>query len=135
MAKKADSLYPCVSAASVCAKVTRDAALDVLFSAYAGDETNGEIAWGSGYPSDARCVNWLKANMDPVFGWGNECRFSWGTAKEMLEAKGAPCRLDWPDGNEESDNMKLTGFFLGAEDEQGDELGSWFGKPVTEEVF
>lgn len=135
VAKKADSLYPCVSAASVCAKVTRDAALDVLYSSYAAAEDHGLVAWGSGYPSDERCSNWLKGNMDPLFGWGNECRFSWGTAKEKLEAKGAPCRVDWPDGEDDTDNMKLTGFFLGAEEENDDELGSWFGRRVTEEVF
>ncbi|KAI5368219.1 Putative ribonuclease HII/HIII, ribonuclease H-like superfamily [Septoria linicola] len=135
VAKKADSLYPCVSAASVCAKVTRDAALDVLYTAYAGDDDSGEIAWGSGYPSDARCANWLKYNMDPVFGWGNECRFSWGTAKDMLETKGAPCRIEWPEADEGTDNMKLTGFFMGADDDQEDELATWYGRRVTEEVF
>lgn len=136
VAKKADSLYPCVSAASVCAKVTRDAALDVLYSSYAGDDDSGEIAWGSGYPSDARCANWLKYNMDPLFGWGNECRFSWGTAKELLEVKGAPCRVDWPEADEQDDNMKLTGFFMGVDDdEKEDELGGWYGRRVTEEIF
>jgi ribonuclease H2 subunit A len=135
VAKKADSLYPCVSAASVCAKVTRDAALDVLYTSYSGDDDSGEVAWGSGYPSDARCTTWLKGNMNPVFGWGSECRFSWGTAKEMLEAKGAPCRADWPEPDDGTDNLKLTGFFLGAEDEKEDELASWFGRRVTEEVF
>jgi len=135
VAKKADSLYPCVSAASVCAKVTRDAALDVLYTSYAGTDDTGEVAWGSGYPSDARCTTWMKANMNPVFGWGNECRFSWGTAKEMLEVKGAPCRADWPEGDDDTDNLKLTGFFMGAEEEREDELASWFGRRVTEEVF
>lgn len=134
VAKKADSLYPCVSAASVCAKVTRDAALDVLYSAYATEEDDGVVAWGSGYPSDARCSNWLKANMDPVFGWGSECRFSWGTAREMLEAKGAPCKVDWMEDEGATDNLKLTGFFLGRE-EEGDELGGWFGRRVGEEIF
>lgn len=135
VAKKADSLYPCVSAASVCAKVTRDAALEVLYTAYTDDNDTGEVGWGSGYPSDARCANWLKGNMNPLFGWGNECRFSWGTAKEMLEAKGAPCMVDWPEADEGNDNMKLTGFFLGAEDDKEDELSSWFGRRVTEEIF
>lgn len=135
VAKKADSLYPCVSAASVCAKVTRDAALDVLYTAYSGSEDGGQVVWGSGYPSDARCTNWMKANMNPVFGWGNECRFSWGTAKEMLEAKGAPCRADWPEADDDTDNLKLTGFLLGAEEEKCDELTNWFGRRVTEEVF
>ncbi|KAF2478819.1 ribonuclease H-like domain-containing protein [Neohortaea acidophila] len=135
VAKKADSLYPCVSAASVCAKVTRDAALDVLYTAYSAAEESGEVAWGSGYPSDARTTNWLKENINPVFGWGNECRFSWGTAKEMLEVKGAPCRVDWPEEHDAGDNMKLTGFMFGAEEEKEDELVTWFGRRVDETVF
>ncbi|KAK4580346.1 hypothetical protein LTR86_000549 [Recurvomyces mirabilis] len=135
VAKKADSLYPCVSAASVCAKVTRDAALDVLYTSYAPPDHKGEVAWGSGYPSDARCTTWLKGNIHPVFGWGNECRFSWGTAKELLEAKGAPCRGDWAEPDDDQDNMKLTGFFVDAEDEKEDEMATWFGRRVTAEVF
>ena len=134
VAKKADSLYPCVSAASVCAKVSRDAALDVLYESY--EEGATEVAWGSGYPSDARCTTWLRANMDPVFGWGSECRFSWGTAKEMLENKGVGAKTVWPDASEEpGDNMKLTGFMVGGKEEEGSELGNWYGRKVTEEVF
>ena len=139
VAKKADSLYPCVSAASVCAKVSRDAALDVLYESY--DAEGGEVAWGSGYPSDARCTTWMRGNMDPVFGWGSECRFSWGTAKEMLEGgKKLGAKAEWPDATAEDgpgDNMKLTGLMVGAGkgEEEGDELGTWFGRKVTEEVF
>jgi ribonuclease H2 subunit A len=56
VAKKADSLYPSVSAASVCAKVTRDAAMDVSYEPYQARNTEAnadaevKVAWGSGYP-------------------------------------------------------------------------------------
>lgn len=126
VAKKADSLYPCVSAASVCAKVTRDAALEVLYAQYA-TARQGAATWGSGYPSDARCVGWMKSNMNPVFGWGNVSRYSWSTAKDMLEAKGAPCQAEWPDTEDQPDTMRLTSFLLNAPAEKTDELADWFG--------
>ncbi|KAL2809523.1 ribonuclease H-like domain-containing protein [Aspergillus granulosus] len=129
VAKKADSLYPCVSAASVVAKVTRDVALEVCCEALEDDQRGA--GWGSGYPSDSKCVNWLRSNMDPVFGWGNECRFSWGTAKEMLEAKAGE-RVDWP--TEEADSQ-LADFLLsaGGRPKGGDqELREWFGKKTAE---
>lgn len=143
VAKKADSLYPCVSAASVCAKVTRDAALEVAYEQFveaAGGkegETSEAMAWGSGYPSDPRCSAWLKANMDPVFGWGNECRFSWGTAKDMLEAKGAQVKVEWPEAEDDEESMKVTQFFMTTteEDEQKGGLANWFGRRITREVF
>ncbi|KAI0142420.1 ribonuclease H2 subunit A [Hypoxylon sp. NC0597] len=144
VAKKADSLYPCVSAASVCAKVTRDAALEVLYEARVeadlgdgveeGDEKAGELTWGSGYPSDARCVAWLRKNMHPVFGWGPECRFSWGTAKDMLETKGG-VKVEWP-VDEEDENSRLTDYFADSNKEKdADELGTWFGTPASLEAF
>ena len=144
VAKKADSLYPCVSAASVCAKVTRDAALEVCYQTYApGSVENGEPkisadGWGSGYPSDSRCTTWLKGHMDPVFGWGSECRFSWGTAKNLLEEIGKGVPVDWP-VDEEDHGMRVTDFFSAAPDEENgnesNELASWFGRPATEAVF
>jgi ribonuclease H2 subunit A len=141
VAKKADSLYPVVSAASVCAKVTRDAALEVNYESYqdaAGDEganaANG-ISWGSGYPSDQRTTTWLKQNKDPVFGWGNECRFSWGTAKELLEGKTADLKVDWPvENNDDGNDLRMTDFFASKGEGAGDELVDWFGKRVTEEM-
>ena len=141
VAKKADSLYPCVSAASVCAKVTRDAALEVCFESYLPSAQGEEPAvaadgWGSGYPSDARCSTWLKNNMDPTFGWGSECRFSWGTAKDLLEAKGSGTKIDWPVVENEEQSMRVTDFFTAVVDHDGvSELAGWFGKRVGEEVF
>jgi ribonuclease H2 subunit A len=138
VAKKADSLYPCVSAASVCAKVTRDAALEVLYAARNDNPDGGEeegMAWGSGYPSDARCTSWMKTNMHPVFGWGNECRFSWGTAKEMIEGKGTGVKVDWP-VDEDPDTARMTDFFTAGDgDKQTSELGTWFGTPAGLEAF
>lgn len=133
VAKKADSLYPSVSAASVCAKVTRDAALEVCYEAYQGEGTSAN-GWGSGYPSDARCSGWMKRNMEPLFGWGPECRFSWSTAKDMLDAKDG-IRVRWP-APDDGDNMKLTSFTSHAGDSSGQsELAGWFGGRVTEQVF
>ncbi|KAK5635246.1 hypothetical protein RRF57_010958 [Xylaria bambusicola] len=144
VAKKADSLYPCVSAASVCAKVTRDAALEVLYETWVkngkeqstdGDDAGEVLSWGSGYPSDARCVAWLKQNMHPIFGWGPECRFSWGTAKDMLEGKGG-VKVEWPADDDES-TSRLTDFFAASGDKEkdADELGTWFGTPAGLEAF
>jgi ribonuclease H2 subunit A len=152
VAKKADSLYPCVSAASVCAKVTRDAALEVLYENYmvkpedeGADRDEGmggtmeakvteEESWGSGYPSDVRCTSWLKRNMHPVFGWGSECRFSWGTAKDMLDLKGLAAKVDWP-VEDDDETSRLTDYFSTGKEKDADELGSWFGKPVGVDVF
>jgi ribonuclease H2 subunit A len=53
----------------------------------------------------------------------------------MLEAKGAPCKAEWPDAEDASDNLKLTGFFLGNDQDHGDELADWFGRRVTKDVF
>ncbi|KAL8807046.1 MAG: hypothetical protein Q9200_004820 [Gallowayella weberi] len=146
VAEKADSLYPCVSAASVCAKVTRDAALEVNHKAYsasntyAGEPKSAADAWGSGYPSSATTISWLKGHMDPLFGWGTECRMSWGTAKDMLEAKGNGIKVDWPDVNDDEQARRMTDFYIttstmDVDEEPDDELATWYGKPVAESIF
>ncbi|KAJ5726517.1 uncharacterized protein N7483_007874 [Penicillium malachiteum] len=138
VAKKADSLYPCVSAASVAAKVTRDVALEVLYEAVlrskqSDDASETPETWGSGYPSDSKCVGWLRQNMDPVFGWGNECRFSWGTAKEMLETKGG-ARVDWPEDDDEDGNGRLDQLFTSGSGKASgqDGLRNWYGNRKVE---
>jgi ribonuclease H2 subunit A len=129
VAKKADSLYPCVSAASVCAKVTRDVALEVSYNTtYSMDSIAG---WGSGYPSDTRCSTWLKDSMNPLFGWGSECRFSWGTSKEQLETKNKQVKVEWPNSDGRGDSVKISDFFMdGASYTEVADRGlrDWFGE-------
>jgi ribonuclease H2 subunit A len=132
--KKADALFPVVGAASVAAKVTRDAALEACADNSIGGREQQN--WGSGYPSDARCVQWMKKSMDPIFGWGPECRFSWGTAKEMLEGKGkSSVKIDWPVDDDDDGGMKLTSFYGAKGEEVDDELAGWFGGRVRQHVF
>lgn len=142
--KKADSLYPCVSAASVVAKVTRDVSCEVLYEEITrtsvGEATGKGASWGSGYPSDAKCIAWLKSQMDNLFGWGNECRFSWGTIKDILEVKGSGgIKVDWP-ADEDEDNMRLSDYFMGGNTgtkarSETDQLKMWFGSSAGQEAF
>uniref|UniRef100_A0A5B6YI28 Ribonuclease n=1 Tax=Davidia involucrata TaxID=16924 RepID=A0A5B6YI28_DAVIN len=77
VAKKADSLYPVVSGASIVAKVTRDRAL----RDWVLDETaeNMHRNFGSGYPGDPATKAWLEHHKHSVFGFPTLVRFSWGT--------------------------------------------------------
>lgn len=116
--RKADAIYPIVGAASIAAKVTRDAILESWQYAERGIGATAELAapqrkrrrlepgegpegdaadaegdaadvWvtGSGYPGDPRTVRYLEQTLDPVFGWAGIVRFSWATAKTMLDEK------------------------------------------------
>ena len=85
VAKKADSAYPCVSAASIFAKTTRDRHVKAIAGEAARREAalraeaNGRPApsdeelaavkrheFGSGYPSDPNTVKWLAAHVPRV---------------------------------------------------------------------
>lgn len=77
VSKKADSIFKVVSAASIVAKVTRDKILD-NWKFIEPIKPVGEL--GSGYPADPKTKEWLQLNKDPVFGYPNLIRFSWGTA-------------------------------------------------------
>ncbi|MGC8994411.1 MAG: ribonuclease HII [Pyrobaculum sp.] len=64
---------PQVAAASIVAKVVRDRLLEVV-KREVGD-------FGSGYPSDRRTVEWLRAGLVP-----RECvRWSWGTVGKLFK--------------------------------------------------
>ncbi|XP_050543105.1 ribonuclease H2 subunit A [Daktulosphaira vitifoliae] len=110
VSKKADSLFPIVSAASICAKVTRDAAL----KNWKFVEKPGEIIdsnWGSGYPADPITKEYLTKNIDPVFGFPNIVRFCWSTAETIL--KDHAVQVDWSDDEEEDNKstVPITSFF------------------------
>jgi len=96
VAPKADSLFQCVSAASIVAKVTRDKTLEDWkfeenrFIDLESDRNDKfSVKFGSGYPGDPTTKKWLAENLDSVFGYPNIARFSWSTINnKKLEAKG-----------------------------------------------
>ncbi|VUZ97005.1 ribonuclease H2 subunit A, putative [Plasmodium vivax] len=101
--EKADSLYPVVSAASICAKVTRD----FLIKKWKYEEplVNIDKGFGSGYPGDPITKNFLKNNFDTVFGFPSIVRFSWSTADNMLETMGE--QIEWYDDIENNDSKAI----------------------------
>ncbi|KAJ7284999.1 ribonuclease H2 subunit A [Mycena rebaudengoi] len=99
---KADSKFKIVGAASVAAKVTRDACVEGW--TFEEDTADAPSHWdtelGSGYPSDPRTQAWLKNSIDPVFGFPRLVRFSWSTVKVLLEKNAAA--VEWIDDGQAS---------------------------------
>lgn len=104
VAKKADSTYKIVGAASIVAKTTRDRNVrEWVFperersSVYALNAPNMSLQFsdprGSGYPSDPRTKRWMEDNCDDIFGYPTFVRFSWGTAKVLMKKKAV--QVDW----------------------------------------
>ncbi|KAJ2745769.1 hypothetical protein GGI20_001886 [Coemansia sp. BCRC 34301] len=112
VAKKADSLYPIVSAASICAKVTRDAHLTNWVFQESRLQSQISRKYGSGYPSDPNTVRWLKQSVDHVFGFPSIIRFSWSTCVKLLDDSAA--KIVWPDDEDALTNAKLVSKFFGA---------------------
>lgn len=125
VAKKADSIYPIVSAASICAKVTRDAVITLH------DESQG--TWGSGYPSDSKTSTWLKGSVHPVFGWTGQIRFSWQTVTDALNKKGA-AEVEWAEDYEQNSYMVADCFSKSAGSKTDDLPVStaWFGTSCSD---
>ncbi|XP_055684106.1 ribonuclease H2 subunit A [Lutzomyia longipalpis] len=113
VAKKADSTYPIVSAASICAKVVRDVAL----KAWKFPEGAPEKPFGSGYPGDPHTKAFLEDNVDRVFGYPRIVRFSWSTAEVALEK--AAQKITFEDADDESGKKysgpQITSFFRSTE--------------------
>ncbi|CAB9499960.1 H2 subunit A [Seminavis robusta] len=84
---KADAKYATCSAASVVAKVLRDRMSETwqFTEPLAATKTVVSREFGSGYPSDPKCKQWMANNLhDPVFAWPDMVRFSWAPAKKTL---------------------------------------------------
>ncbi|EPZ35329.1 ribonuclease H2 subunit A-like protein [Rozella allomycis CSF55] len=91
VSKKADSIYPIVSGASIVAKVTRDY---VLKNWVMREKTQVSDLYGSGYPGDPKTIQWLHDSMNPLFGFPDIIRFSWATTAKLLDEK---CiKVEWP---------------------------------------
>ncbi|XP_042306229.1 ribonuclease H2 subunit A isoform X1 [Sceloporus undulatus] len=105
---KADSLFPIVSAASICAKVARDQV--VKNWKFVEKLENVESDYGSGYPNDPKTKEWLTQSLDPVFGYPQFVRFSWSTAQIILENKAVP--VHWDDTEDDQKNAQsLLSYF------------------------
>ncbi|XP_030758124.1 ribonuclease H2 subunit A-like [Sitophilus oryzae] len=109
VAKKADSTYPIVSAASICAKVTRDHSLKV----WNFIEDLEVTEFGSGYPADPDTRQFLTDQCEPVFGYPQLVRFSWSTAENMLEnlAYHIECEEEMEQKTPPPNTMAITSFF------------------------
>lgn len=113
VAKKADSTYPIVSLASICAKVSRDHALKAWVF-----RENIEVAkegFGSGYPGDPVTKRFLQS-FEPFFGYSRFVRFSWSTASNQLDASNA-ISVEFEEDDEQHEkkvklaSKKMTSFF------------------------
>ncbi|KAL3268701.1 hypothetical protein HHI36_007804 [Cryptolaemus montrouzieri] len=104
VAAKADSTYPIVSAASICAKVVRDHALD----AWQFKEGNNSDfkAFGSGYPGDPVTKKFLAENCDMVFGFPQLVRFSWSTSEKILQEQAY--HVEWEEIDEDEKATKAS---------------------------
>ncbi|XP_078091208.1 ribonuclease H2 subunit A [Mustelus asterias] len=106
---KADSLFPIVSAASICAKVARDHAVQSW--KFVEDLADVSMDYGSGYPNDPKTKDWLEKQVDPVFGFPQFVRFSWSTAQVILDSRAVPVHWDDEEDNSTKDTPSVLSYF------------------------
>lgn len=126
--KKADAKYAQCSAASIIAKVARDRMIEAWKWTENHYEADGGLEFGSGYPSDPKCIAWLGKNLaDPVFCFPDLVRFSWAPAKKAVKTGGI--NSEWEDDDDEeekksdSDGVKrqqlqLNSFIVGSKEKR-----------------
>ncbi|XP_026481676.1 ribonuclease H2 subunit A-like [Ctenocephalides felis] len=104
VAKKADSTYPIVSAASICAKVSRDQALKFWKFGEGLELTQKDF--GSGYPGDPSTKSFIHDRIDKVFGYPHLVRFSWSTADNALASTAYECEWESAESDDENEDPK-----------------------------
>jgi len=112
--KKADSKFATCSGASILAKVTRDDLTDKWSFSEGKFYSPAHDDYGSGYPSDPKCKEWLKKNVqDQVFCFPDFVRFSWGPAKIATQEEGV--KVQWEADDEDEDDvqqLKVSDFMM-----------------------
>lgn len=134
--KKADATYKVVSAASIVAKVTRDA----ILSNWQWKEPSVVLdkKFGSGYPSDPACVAWLQNAQSKVFGFPHIVRFSWSTARDLLadDSKGLSCcSLKWECDEENEGAEDIKSFFAVKGAKKRPQRSQYFTQKKMKHVF
>jgi len=108
VAKKADSLFPIVSAASICAKVARDRTV-TQWKFGENIELADDQSTGSGYPADPETKKFMESSFDPVFGFPQMVRFSWSTADKIIQSKGV--KVLWEEEEDENKPPSVMNYF------------------------
>lgn len=113
VAEKADSKYPIVSAASVCAKVMRDRIVKNWRYAECESLHLDAFNLGSGYPADPETKRFLEDSIDSVFGYSTLARFSWSTITKALEKGACKCNWNEPDDDDAKALVKQQAMMKG----------------------
>ena len=106
VAKKADSTYPIVGAASICAKVVRDDVIKRWVCPEGVQPLADGGGFGSGYPGDEKTKRFLQQSLDPLLGFPRMVRFSWSTASKILDEKAIGVSWEDDDDDEDGENKQ-----------------------------
>jgi len=130
--KKADATYRVVSAASIVAKVTRDASIKQW--KWAESSVKLDLNFGSGYPGDENCSRWLEGAQHSVFGFPNLIRFSWSTARNAMEG-GVAVPVTWECEDEDTAGSAPITSFFGAAGEKRPTRSAFFASKKLKHVL
>jgi ribonuclease H2 subunit A len=137
--KKADAKYVQCSVASVVAKVARDRMMESWRWAEPHYEAEGGHEFGSGYPSDPKCKQWMEKNLaDRVFCYPSLVRFSWGPAKDAIKNDGVVVEWEADEDEEnngvDSDGVKRQQLQMNAFLSSGKDSGSGAGASTAQQL-